>query len=79
VKVEKCPVCQKPGSLHKRYVLNIQKKRFEPYSYVAHYHGKMERNKAMLQGKSLPKISWCYVSKNNGNSLSNKNEEGRRA
>ncbi len=63
VKIEKCPVCGKRGSLQKRYVLNSQGKRFEPYTYVAHYHSKRERNEALMQGENLPKITFGVTSR----------------
>ena len=43
-----CPRCQRPGSgPYARWVLNSIKKRYEPYYYFAHKHGK--------------KIKWCYL------------------
>lgn len=52
LKVEKCPRCGQPGSLHKRWVLNGRsKKRYEAY-YVAHY-----------SAESRWRLKWCYMPK----------------
>jgi hypothetical protein len=49
LKVEKCPICGSKGSLHKRWVYNKLRKRYEPYFYMAHW----------VSGTG--KIRWCYV------------------
>lgn len=43
-----CPKCGLPGTgPYPRWVLNNKKKRYEPFYYFAHKHGKQ--------------ISWCYL------------------
>lgn len=51
MKVEKCPRCEAKGSLHKKWVLNKLRKRYEPYFYMAHYNAETRR------------IRWCYVNR----------------
>jgi len=45
-----CPICGRPGSgPYARWVMNVRKKRFEPYYYFAHKHRGC--------------IKWCYIPK----------------
>jgi hypothetical protein len=53
-----CPRCGLPGSgPYQRWVRNSRHKRYEPYSYFAHKHGKT--------------IKWCYLSKVKASRLDN--------
>jgi len=57
-----CPRCGLPGTgPYERYVLNGQKKKFEPYSYFKHRNGKS--------------IKWCYLGKANKPKVSNCEEK----
>lgn len=50
----KCPRCGKPGSgLHKKWVLNGQGIRYEPYYWVAH----------SISGRKGYSVKWCYIRK----------------
>jgi hypothetical protein len=50
----KCPRCKKPGSNPvAKWVLNEEKRRYEPYYYVG--HSRVEGGKK--------KIHWCYLGK----------------
>jgi len=71
-RIKRCPRCGRRGSLHTRWVLNSKKKRYEPYTYVAHYHSKEERWSSRKRGK----IGWCYVPKEVVQSLSNSLSNG---
>jgi len=50
----KCPRCGKKGSgLHVKWVLNEQKKKYEPYYWVAHSKKR--------DGEFI--VKWCYIRK----------------
>jgi len=49
-----CPVCGEKGvGPYKKWVLNEQKIRYEPYYYMAHYY----------REGGVRKIHWCYIGK----------------
>jgi hypothetical protein len=50
----KCPRCGKPGSKpHAKWVLNSEKRKYEPYYYVAH----------SVKKKGQKALKWCYLGK----------------
>lgn len=57
MKIEKCPRCERKGSVHAKWVLNEDHKKYEPYYYVAHYNPETR------------KIKWCYISRDSAHAL----------
>lgn len=65
----KCPRCGKMGSgLHEKWVYNEQKKKYEPYYWVAH---SIKKNGEFV-------VKWCYIRKKMALKILNRSRRKKR-